>query len=657
MPTKCPICRSSETTHFQRVDAREVLICGECRHLFWATFPDERELEQFYTNDYGRTHHQLSLQADNVAYYESHLRELLAIHGSDDRGCVLVDFGCSYPTFLEVAHRRGFTAVIGVDWDERAREYGRARGFQMMTPVEFFRDVPAEQIDIVRFSHTLEHLIDPVQTLQDVVAKLKRAGTVYITQPSFPVFAARAAGQPLKDAVWPEHLHFFSPISLNRLAQAAGLRVGRFFTHQNASLVLDQCRPNLDLAYAERALSPMADLGEKSFGSDCNYPIYAGENSALYARRRVPAQVTTPSPRLVGVSDVSVGYGSPQIPRLMRSLARHYRCEALILEPDQTDKRPLDMTADGCTIQRVATTTHPHSELGRRQFVAAAARRINELRPDILVLFCTFTLPVLSRLRYKPRTTVYHSLESIPAYGPLDVELNHHLADKLDLVIFPEENRARLDGQRTGLLRRPLAIVYNVRNERVFEPSPIGGRSPRFLYTGTLNRDQTLAEYFLRPELGDIGIDLFGQTTGRDSDALRASLGSLSGSVRYHGYVPGATLDELRRQYAFSIVMWAPTNENQHFAAPNKFFDAIAEGIPPVAAPHPQCKQIIERYGCGILMDDWSFAAFHAALQRASVLFGTPHYERMVANCGRAVECELNWPAQFCKIKRLLPAA
>ena len=656
MHTTCPICRSSETTPFQTVDAREVLICGECRHLFWALFPDDNALERYYTSEYGASHRQQSLQADNIAYYERHLKELLALHGSDDRDCVMVDFGCSYPTFLEVAQRHGFTHLIGVDWDEGARDYGRARGIRMLTPPEFFAELPAGYIDLVRLSHTLECLIDPVRTLKAVAAKLRRTGTVYITQANFPVFAPRACEHRLKDAVWPEHLHFFSPLSLARLAEASGLQITRFFTHQNAAAVLERWGTVADVTYAERMLAPLAELGEKSFGSACNYPLYAGENSALYARvRRVES--TVHSPRLVGVSDVSVGYGSPQIPRLMRSLARHYGCEALILEPDQTDKRPLDLSADGCRIERVTTTTHPHCELGRRQFIAAAARRINELRPDFLVLFCTFTLPVLSRLRYRPRTTIYHSLESIPAYGPLDVELNHHHANKLDLVIFPEENRARLDGQRTGLLRRPLAIAYNVCNERVFEPSPIADRRPRFLYTGTLNRDQTLAEYFLRPELADIGIDLFGQTTGRDSEALRASLGSLSGSVRYHGYVPGATLGDLRRRYAFSIVMWAPTNENQHFAAPNKFFDAIAEGIPPVAAPHPQCKQIIERYRCGILMEDWSFAAFHAALQRASVLFGTPHYERMVVNCGRAVECELNWPAQFGKIKRLLPAA
>ncbi|HVX12974.1 MAG TPA: hypothetical protein VHC22_17455 [Pirellulales bacterium] len=358
---------------------------------------------------------------------------------------------------------------------------------------------------------------------------------------------------------------------------------------------------------------------------------------------------------IAGVADVSVGYGSPQIPRLMESLAEHYEREVVILEPDQTDKKPLDTPPRGCALERIATSVHPHTTLGRREYISATGRRINALRPDLLVLFCTYTLPVLTQLRYRPRCTVYHCIETVANYGPLDVAVNRRFASDVDLVVFPEENRAQIDGQRCGLSGLPMAVVYNASNDRAFRPSPVGERSLKLLYTGTLDLDRTLAEYFLRPELADVSIDIFGNTAGRDRDELRSRLACLSGPIRYRGYVSAATLKELRNIYAYSIIMWAPTDENQLFAAPNKFFDAIADGIPPIAAPHPQCKLIIDRYQCGILMEGWSFEAFLAAIQRAKAAFGTPAYDRMVAGCGRAVECELNWPAQFDKVKRLLP--
>jgi hypothetical protein len=361
--------------------------------------------------------------------------------------------------------------------------------------------------------------------------------------------------------------------------------------------------------------------------------------------------------KIAAVADVSVGYGSPQIPRMMESLAAHYGQEAVILEPDQTDKRPLDVPPQGCTLERIATTVHPHTALGRREYIAASGRRINALRPDLLVLFCTFTLPVLTQLRYRPRYTLYHSIESVSPYGEVDVAVNRRFASDVDLVVFPEENRARIDGQRCGLSKLPMAVVYNASNDRSFQAAPVSERMPKLLYTGTLDLDHTLADYFLRPELGDVAIDIFGNTSGRDKEALKARLACLSGPVRYRGFVSAAALKQMRGRYAYSIIMWAPANENQYYAAPNKFFDAIADGVPPIVAPHPQCKLMVDRYECGILMENWSFEAFRDAVEQAMLVFGTPEYDRMVEGCRRAVECEVNWPAQFQKVRRLIPSS
>ena len=56
-------------------------------------------------------------------------------------------------------------------------------------------------------------------------------------------------------------------------------------------------------------------------------------------------------------------------------------------------------------------------------------------------------------------------------------------------------------------------------------------------------------------------------------------------------------------------------------------------------------------------MRDWSFESYREAVNRALSLVGTPEYTRLVRNCRRAVRAELNWPAQFAKVRRLLPTA
>lgn len=356
--------------------------------------------------------------------------------------------------------------------------------------------------------------------------------------------------------------------------------------------------------------------------------------------------------RVAAISDVTMGYGTPQLPRLTRSVAEHYGTEGWILEPVQPELPPRHHLFPPLRLERCPSTAHPHTPLGRQEFLWRASLRLNQLQPDVVIVCCTFTLPVLFRLRYRPRKVIYYSVESIPFYGPFDEEMNRYAGPLVDLVIFPEENRARNEVGRYGFHEAVRLVLYNATNPRsVPPPLPAAGRNGRILYAGTLSPEQTYANYYLQPELDGMPIDLFGplkflQPGGRDQ-FLRA----LKSGIRYRGFVDAAELSTVRRPYLASIVLWNPSNENQHYAAPNKFFDSIADGVPPIAAPHPQCQRLIERYGCGLLLENWDLSSYRAGLKKMLQLAATPAWERMVDNCRHAVERELNWDAQFAKVR------
>jgi len=360
--------------------------------------------------------------------------------------------------------------------------------------------------------------------------------------------------------------------------------------------------------------------------------------------------------RIAVVSDVTLGYGSPQIPSLARSLAGYYRASTTVFEPDQGNRPTLDLHCEFCTIRRITTELHPHSSSGRIEYVLKVSRQLNIDRPQILVIFCTYALPVLLRLRYRPQCTIYSVIESVLPYGAFDVQLNKSIG-RIDVLLFPEENRARLDLARCSLSGIPLAITYNVSDSPPGEVIPPQQRVPRILQAGLLSRQPGMADYFLQEEVRAIPFDLFGDIVGTDKDTLAEKLTNGANSVRYHGPVDAATLAGIRRARAYCMVMYAPIHEHTLYACPNKFFEAIADGVPPIAAPHPQCKMLLDRYRCGILMKDWSFQSFRAAVTQAMRTFGTDRYAEMVANCQKAVREELNWETQFNKVERLLPKA
>lgn len=356
------------------------------------------------------------------------------------------------------------------------------------------------------------------------------------------------------------------------------------------------------------------------------------------------------------VSDVSAGYGSPQVLLLARSLSELFAAAATVYEPDQSHRPPQDMHENFVALHRVVTDVTPYGLTGRIQYVTQVARQLNESRPDVVVILNTYCLPVLAKLHYRPRQTLYVLSEMAAPYGRLAVATNRELASRIDLIVFPEANRARLDVARCGFTGIPTAVLYNCSQPAPNAPTELTARQPRLFYGGAISTATGVAQRLTHKSLRELPFDVFGEVTGPDGAAILRRFAHRE-NLLYHGCVDAETLATARRTSAFSIVTYRPTNESTRFAAPNKFFEAIADGVPPIATPHPQCCEIVERYRCGLIARNWSFAAYRDVLHRAMDYFGGPRYARLVENCRRAAREELNWNRQFEKLKPLLSSA
>ena len=132
------------------------------------------------------------------------------------------------------------TRPIAVDLDRLAFEYARENGLEILTPTQYADEVPEGSVNIIRFSHVLEHMIDPKAAVAMAVSKLRVGGILYITQPGFPVLRPIRADHPIKDSRFPSHLHFFSPLSLLRLVEGHRLLVERLFTDTRCNEVYDE---------------------------------------------------------------------------------------------------------------------------------------------------------------------------------------------------------------------------------------------------------------------------------------------------------------------------------------------------------------------------------------------------------------------------------
>jgi len=88
---------------------------------------------------------------------------------------------------------------------------------------------------------------------------------------------------------------------------------------------------------------------------------------------------------IVGVSDVTTGFGSPEVPALMDSLARHFQRPALLIQPDEISRRPprgpLSPRVD---VEHVCSTWETYTPPYAIDYLRHAAARVNRLRPEVL---------------------------------------------------------------------------------------------------------------------------------------------------------------------------------------------------------------------------------------------------------------------------------
>lgn len=273
----CPICSGRKLTLFSTIESNDLLICKRCRHIFFASIPSTQRLNEHYKSAYTDMHHQLQLQLNNSDYYLDHFNELKNIAGASEDFDIL-DYGCSYPIFLEQAKLQGAN-VLGCDFSDEAVAYGKNLEIEIISPDQF--PMVQKKFDVIRFSHCLEHLVDPLKVLKTAASLLKKNGFIYITQPSIPCFKSTQSSFGLDDAVYPSHLHFFNPVSLLYLARGANLEIAEIFTHGDEEVRFGKYNTLCDYEYITQFHANFTGCLNTFFGVLNNFPYYMGRNSRL----------------------------------------------------------------------------------------------------------------------------------------------------------------------------------------------------------------------------------------------------------------------------------------------------------------------------------------------------------------------------------------
>ncbi|MBA3733327.1 class I SAM-dependent methyltransferase [Patescibacteria group bacterium] len=155
----------------------------------------------------------------------------------------LLDVGCATGFFMNIAKDFGFE-VYGVEMSDFAAQKGRDAGLNIITGPLEGSNYPDSHFDVITMCDVLEHVSSPKDVLAEAKRILKKGGVLMVNTPDSESLWSRLFGSRWHLILPPEHLHYFSPFTLNYYLSNHGFKtmintkIGKLFTFQYIFIML-----------------------------------------------------------------------------------------------------------------------------------------------------------------------------------------------------------------------------------------------------------------------------------------------------------------------------------------------------------------------------------------------------------------------------------
>ncbi len=224
----CNLCGADSAEHYCAVGDSRVVRCPVCGLFYVNPQPSAREILDLYSENYFASKDPSTLGYDDYAIHEKGLKKVFAERLSVIEGYMrpparIIDIGCAFGYFMQVAASHGWTAE-GVEISAAASQIARENTHaQVHTGTLNALNLRAAAYDAATMWDTLEHVADPSRELAETNKILKMHGYLFMTVPNAGSLMARIMGKHwygFKSAA--EHNYFFTHNTLAGLLTKTG---------------------------------------------------------------------------------------------------------------------------------------------------------------------------------------------------------------------------------------------------------------------------------------------------------------------------------------------------------------------------------------------------------------------------------------------------
>jgi len=230
--TKCNLCGSSSfkklfdaTDRLHGKEGKFVYVkCNECGLVFQNPVLDNKELTNFYPEDYSphqakKTKSEKEKQKFKTKILEDVLKKLSSKSN-------LLDVGCGNGKFLYEIKKQTGCQISGVDFSKTAVKAVKASyNLDVFCGTVIESSFENNYFDIITAWSFIEHVNNPSEVLQKLYNMLKPGGNCILSCPNFNSFNAKVFKNKWYHLDCPRHLYIYTPKTITNLMEKIGFTV------------------------------------------------------------------------------------------------------------------------------------------------------------------------------------------------------------------------------------------------------------------------------------------------------------------------------------------------------------------------------------------------------------------------------------------------
>ena len=143
----------------------------------------------------------------------------------------MLEIGCASGSFLHFMAQSGWQ-VEGIEFSDDAANAARKLGYPVETGAVETVEKPSSCYDLIVGWMVLEHLHDPVGSLEKMATWAKPNGKLVVSVPNIGAKTSRFFGSYWHDLHLPNHLYHYDPKSILQVMDAGGWRVTKIHHHR-----------------------------------------------------------------------------------------------------------------------------------------------------------------------------------------------------------------------------------------------------------------------------------------------------------------------------------------------------------------------------------------------------------------------------------------